>query len=54
MSPGARLNISVSTVCSKDIVEAVAVDIVDLNPHLNLEHLMRQARFDQDGALKSW
>ena len=48
------MNISVSTVCSKDIVEAVAVDIVDLNPHLNLEQLMKWARFDRDGALKSW
>ena len=48
------MNIFVSPVCGKDIVEAVAADIVDLNPHLNVEQLMKKARFDRDGALKSW
>ena len=59
---GGRMDISVSCLCNKDVVEAVAADIVQLNPHLAawlnphlaVKSLMSKAKFDKDGALQNW
>ena len=51
---GARLDVSVSKVCTRDDVEAVAADIAERNSHLNVESLMENATFDNTGALMEW
>jgi hypothetical protein len=37
MGPGARLDIHVSSMCSKAVVEGIAADIANLNPQVEVE-----------------
>jgi len=55
MGPGARLDICMfPSVFSKDGVEAIAADIVKLNPQTNVGKLLRNAKFDTNGVLQEW